>query len=106
MSQFENLSAERDDVVGPTGAADEYIGVVCPGHGRKCRSRIIANPATGALEVRSDAGLEVERALNRAARRLKLQLCLTLLGLYFLKLRLDGSGIALKLHRYILGGGK
>ena len=66
------------------------------------RPCFILDPATGALVLRPDLESVVEKALRRAARRLALRLYLSLVPLYFLKLRLECRSALLRLQRQAL----
>src|ERR1700733_11262437 len=74
--------------------------------GRKCGTKFIINPATGALELPADLRLEVIKALRGEARRCQLRAHRRLLSLYLsqlgLQARCAGAGMIGHFLRYLL----
>ena len=96
-------SPRADDPVSVAGAASHNILFIRPRHGRQRRSNFILNPATGALEIAPDAGVVIEKALLRAARRLKFRLYLSFALLYAEKFRLQAASLSFQVKRRLRG---
>jgi hypothetical protein len=100
MSQFE-FPLTGDHNIDPAGAAPENIVPASTADRRQRRSSFFLDPATGALEIRPDAGAVIEKALMRELNRIKLRIYLRFAFLYFEKFGLQCRAWALHQARLI-----
>ena len=81
-------SGHLDLYLQPAHGALEPIILRIRGNGRHRNFRLVANPATGALEIPSDLRAEIADALKADTSKVQLRLYLHLLQLYLGKFRL------------------
>ena len=106
MPPTQILNAEGDGDIPAADIAPMKVQVACAGDLRKGDLLAFPDPAVRTLDEIADANLKLDRALYRAARRIKFHLYLTLLGLHVLKFRLEVVSLILKLQRNILRSGR
>jgi hypothetical protein len=92
----------RNYEVEPTGATAHNVIAGIAAYGPKGRSNFVYDPATGTLKVRPDRRLEIEKALLRETRRLKLRLYLHLATLQLRLFMAQLTELRIKCWRCVL----
>jgi hypothetical protein len=106
LPSFEKSDPKGNRDVPSAGVAPVKVDVAGSGDLREGNLLVVSDPTVRTLDEIADADMKLDRALYRAARRIKFHLYLTLLGLYVLKFRLEVVSLILKFQRNILRSGR